>query len=228
LREELGVADEDILIGIVGRLTEIKNHALFLRVARICLDHIKLPAGRLRFAVIGDGHLRGQLEQQAKALHLDASLVFLGNRNDPENFYPGLDIVALTSLNEGTPLSLIEAMANGRPVISTAVGGVVDLLGQPQEEDEGLVICPRGLRVASGDTDGLVRGLQRLIDDLPLRRQLGQRGEQFIRTHYSKERLLADMAALYDELLSLQATPASGRAALAEIELGKQVIRCAS
>ena len=76
--------------------------------------------------IIGDGRLRGELEAQAKMLGLDEDVLFLGTRNDPEDFYPALDIVALTSLNEGTPLTLIEAMANARPVIATEVGGVVD------------------------------------------------------------------------------------------------------
>ncbi len=83
----------------------------------------------MRFVIIGDGSLRGTLEEQARELGLADDVVFLGTREDPEFFYPALDVVALTSHNEGTPLTLIEAMANERPVVSTAVGGVVDLLG---------------------------------------------------------------------------------------------------
>ena len=80
--------------------------------------------------MLGDGSLRDRLEAQAQALGLAEDVIFAGSRRDPENFYAALDIVALTSLNEGTPLTLIEAMANARPVIATAVGGVVDLLGE--------------------------------------------------------------------------------------------------
>jgi glycosyltransferase involved in cell wall biosynthesis len=143
LREELGARAADILVGIVGRLTEVKNHELFLRAAARCKETRGLEthdgAGRVRFILIGDGHLRGALEAQARALGLDDDVSFLGTRSDPENFYPALDIVALTSRNEGTPLTLIEAMANGRALIATAVGGVVDLLGEPRalsREDE--------------------------------------------------------------------------------------------
>jgi len=80
--------------------------------------------------------LRRQLENQVKELGLEADVTLAGNRTDPQNFYPALDIVALTSKNEGTPLTLIEAMANERAVIATAVGGVVDLLGEPFPERE--------------------------------------------------------------------------------------------
>jgi glycosyltransferase involved in cell wall biosynthesis len=121
LRDELGAGDTDMLIGIVGRLTEIKNHTLFLRVAARYKETRGLTnaaGGRVRFVVIGDGHLRPALENQARMSGLGEDVLFLGTRDDPENFYPALDTVALTSLNEGTPLTLIEAMANARPVIA--------------------------------------------------------------------------------------------------------------
>ena len=91
-------------------------------------------AGRGAFIVIGDGALRESLENQKQALGLDADVIFVGGRKDPEYFYPALDVVALTSRNEGTPLTLIEAMANARPVVATSVGGVVDLLGEVVED----------------------------------------------------------------------------------------------
>ena len=129
-------------------------------------------------------------------------VVFVGSRRDLENFYPALDIVALTSRNEGTPLTLIEAMANARPVISTAVGGVVDLLGQPLSEgiDDAFVVCERGVRVRPGDAQGFAAGLAHLAGDESLRREIGERGLQFVLAHYSKERLLADIKSLYAEL----------------------------
>ncbi len=113
---------DEILIGIVGRLTAVKNHELFLRAIsefkQGCLNN---QARRVRFIIIGGGSLRGLLEGLVEELGLVGDVIFAGNRRDPENFYPALDIVALTSKNEGTPLTLIEAMANGRPVIATTV-----------------------------------------------------------------------------------------------------------
>ncbi|HEX8424316.1 MAG TPA: glycosyltransferase, partial [Pyrinomonadaceae bacterium] len=145
-RGDLGAAADEILVGIVGRLTEIKNHRLFLAAAAMYLGRRGAetasavgevgaaredsPARRVRFVIVGDGHLRGELEAEARALGIENRVTFTGLRDDPENFYAALDIVALTSLNEGTPLTLIEAMANARPVVATAVGGVVDLVGE--------------------------------------------------------------------------------------------------
>ncbi|HEX5966220.1 MAG TPA: glycosyltransferase [Pyrinomonadaceae bacterium] len=184
-REELGIDDETILVGIVGRLTEIKNHRMFLNsVARL------KDKRALRFVIIGDGALRQNLEEQARSLGLESKVIFSGSRKDPEYFYPALDIVALTSLNEGTPLTLIEAMANGRPIVATSVGGVVDLLG-----DE------RGIRVRSGDEEGLASALKRLADDRQLRGDLGARGFEFVQRHYRKERLVEDIKRLYRELM---------------------------
>ena len=129
-RDELGIATDDVVVGIVARLTEVKNHELFLdAVAAYRRNFSNETTRRVRFVIIGDGSLRAALKRQASALKLESDVIFAGSRRDLEHVYPALDIVALTSRNEGTPLTLIEAMANARPVISTSVGGVVDLLG---------------------------------------------------------------------------------------------------
>lgn len=185
-REELKIDEETIVVGIVGRLTEIKNHQMFLNiVARLPQDERR----KMRFVVIGDGSLRVQLEEQAKSLGL-SEVIFAGGRKDPEYFYPALDIVALTSLNEGTPLTLIEAMANARPVVATKVGGVVDLL------DDG-----RGICVPSGDEEAFASALSRLAFDREMQRELGARGLEFVGRVYPKERLIEDIKHLYEELM---------------------------
>ncbi|MEP6911263.1 MAG: glycosyltransferase [bacterium] len=204
-REELGLGTGDILVGIVGRLTEIKNHELFLRAAADFKTRVwrESRAGVVRFVVIGDGMLRDKLEQIAASLDLSEDVMFTGSRRNLEDLYPALDIVALTSLNEGTPLTLIEAMANARPIISTAVGGVIDLLGDSVSEDSGtsFVTRQRGLSVPPGDAGAFADGLGRLVDDFTLRREIGERGLQFVQSNYSKERLLEDESALYADLL---------------------------
>jgi glycosyltransferase involved in cell wall biosynthesis len=194
-RQELGIDDDTTLVGIVGRLTEIKNHEMFLEsVARVSLDNV-------RFVVIGDGSLREKLEQQARSLGVEKKVIFAGGRKDPENFYPALDICALTSRNEGTPLTLIEAMANARPVIATSVGGVVDLLGSAEVEGA-YNICQRGVSVRPYDVDGFAAGLTRLIQDRNLQERLSRRGFEFVDHNYRKERLLEDIKNLYGELLN--------------------------
>ena len=181
-REELGIAEDVVLVGIVGRLTEIKNHEMFLEsVARVKRE-------QARFVIVGDGALRERLELKARSLGIEKDVIFAGSRKDPEYFYPALDIVALTSRNEGTPLTLIEAMANARPVIATLVGGVVDLLGDD-----------RGIGVRPNDVDAFAAGLRTLIEDKSLRYRLGRSGFEFVVHNYSKERLLEDIKNLYCE-----------------------------
>jgi glycosyltransferase involved in cell wall biosynthesis len=203
-REELGVSDDTVLVGIVGRLTEIKNHELFLQsVAR--LKTLAADLGPVRFVIIGDGSLRESLEQQARELGLEKDVIFAGGRKDPEYFYPALDICALTSRNEGTPLTLIEAMANARPVISTTVGGVVDLLGNVVEDGQ-YQVCERGVGVGPDDAEAFAAGLRRLIRDETLRDELGRRGFEFVTQNYRKERLLEDIKDLYGQLLNREQT----------------------
>lgn len=202
-RHELCITDDAILVGIVGRLTDIKNHEMFLNaVAQLKkVDPACRRQGAVRFIVIGDGALRDVLEAQRQALGLDADVIFVGSRTDPENFYPALDVVALTSKNEGTPLTLIEAMANARPVVATSVGGVVDLLGEVVE-DGPYKVCRRGLSVPPGDEEAFVAALSRIIHDRSLQQELGNRGLEFVEVNYSKERLFEDIKGLYGELMN--------------------------
>jgi glycosyltransferase involved in cell wall biosynthesis len=197
-RAEIAAADDEILVGLVGRLTEIKNHALFLEVARRAKQMSDAP--KMRFVVVGDGHLRAALERLTKELNVEDVVTFVGNRNDTDAVYAGLDIIALTSLNEGTPLSLIEAMASARPCISTAVGGVVDLLGAVETEIEGFAVCERGVRVASNDAESFAKGLIYLAKSEKLQREFGKRGREYVVAHYGKERLIADVKNIYYEL----------------------------
>ena len=208
-RHELCIPDHTILIGIVGRLTEIKNHQMFLNVAaRLkAIDPACRRQGAVRFIVIGDGGLREALEAQSESLGLDKDVIFVGSRKDPEYFYPALDVVALTSRNEGTPLTLIEAMANARPVVATRVGGVVDLLGDVVE-DGPYQICSRGIAVPPGDEEAFVAALSHIIRDRSLRQELGDRGLEFVEVNYSKERLFEDIKGLYAELSHKEAQKA--------------------
>lgn len=198
------------VVGIVGRLTAIKDHRLFLRVATR-LQH----RADVSFAVYGDGEDRDSLRATAAELGLER-VAFYGTRPASE-IYAAIDLIALTSRNEGTPLALIEAMANGVPVLSAAVGGVVDLLGPVTETvTEGRVcydLRERGVTARSGDEEGLAAGLGRLLDDPELRELLRSRGRAFVTAKHSLERLVHDVASLYREL---QGSPRLGHVARAQ------------
>jgi glycosyltransferase involved in cell wall biosynthesis len=194
-RNEFGVKDDELLVGIVGRLTEIKNHRLFIEAAQKLQHDTKFS--NVRFVIVGDGHMKGELE----GLAAESGIIFAGNRNDTAAFYSAIDIMALTSLNEGTPLTLIEGMAFRKPWIASEVGGVVDLAGEVEANDveggKSVTVCERGILFGSGDVDGFIEGLSLLVRDQGLRKSLGDRGKRFVTGNYSKERLVSDIRQLY-------------------------------
>jgi glycosyltransferase involved in cell wall biosynthesis len=200
-RDEIGVGADELLVGFVGRLTEIKNVGLLLEAAKAYSETSEPGLPRLSFAIIGDGALRARLEELARELGVSGLVKFLGNRTDPRMFYAGLDIVALTSLNEGTPLSLIEAMAAGRPVVSTAVGGVADLLGEAVAEGDGFSECERGILVKPGSSDAFVNGLIYLAKNKKVRKSAASNGRDFVEMRYDKIRLVNDLKTLYRSLV---------------------------
>jgi len=200
VRREIGAAQDDIAVGFVGRLTEIKNVEHLLRVAALYNNVLDKAKSSLKFVIIGDGQLRQSLEQKAREFGIADILTFLGHRNDTVRLYAGLDIVALASLNEGTPLSLIEAMASGRAIISTLVGGVTDLLGDVIEQRDSYQIRERGVGVEAGSVEAYLEGLIYLADNEKLREKQALLGRQFVEENYGKQRLVEDIKRLYREL----------------------------
>jgi glycosyltransferase involved in cell wall biosynthesis len=152
--------------------------------------------------IVGDGHLRSELEAQARAAGLDGRVIFTGFRGDAASFYADFDVVALTSLNEGTPMTLIEAMGCGRAVASTEVGGVADLMGRRRETLDGFTIWEHGVTAPSRDVEAFTNGLRYLIERPGLRREMGERGRAFVLSRLSKERLIGDMENLYCGLMA--------------------------
>jgi glycosyltransferase involved in cell wall biosynthesis len=189
-----GVSD-CINIGIVGRLVPVKNHRMLLRVAKK-IEQGQRQSGKREIApvwyiVIGDGELREELENYAKELEVADIVEFKGWIKDLRKIYEDLDIVVLTSLNEGTPVSVIEAMAAARPVVATEVGGVKDVV---QDQKNGYLARP------SNESD-FTEKLLDLIKDSVKSRRFGGYGRGSVRDRFSKERLLDDIDRLYNELL---------------------------
>ena len=191
LRREIGVGADDVLVGVVGRLCEVKNHAMLIESAA------KMKAAGTAFVIVGDGHLRPELEAQARAAGLDGSVIFTGFRSDAASLYADFDIAALTSLNEGTPLALIEAMGCGCAAASTEVGGVADLMGGRRETLDGFTVWDHGVTAPSRDVNAFTNGLTYLIERPRLRREMGERGRAFVSSRLSKGRLVGDIENLY-------------------------------
>ena len=187
-RQRLSIPEDTIVVTTVGRLTAIKDHALFIDMAA----RLRQQSRRFLFLIAGDGELRAELERRATDRGLDESLRFLGWRGDLEQLYAATDIFVLTSRNEGTPVALIEAMAAGRPSVSTDVGGVRDVITSP---NLGTVVRP-------GDTSALVEAVEEFADDPSARRKAGLEARLSVRERFHVRRLLDDIAHLYDDVLS--------------------------
>ncbi len=189
IRKKLSIDEDGLLVGIIGRLVKVKNHRMFLEVVRRI--RLEAPDIKVKFLIVGDGTLRKDLEARAKELGIEDSVVFIGWRTRLEEVYKGLDIACLTSLNEGTPISLIEAMAAGRPVVATDVGGVRDVVVHNES----------GFLSPSGDVERFSRNLSELLKDKDKRDQMGRRARMSVCEKFSKERLFEDIERLYEEEL---------------------------
>ena len=200
-RAKYGFAQSELLIGIIGRLVPIKNHEMFLEVAAIIKDR-KDKNTNVRFVIIGDGESRAALKIKAAELQLSCSyyitrpkeqtdIVITSWETAIDQALAGLDIIVLTSNNEGTPVSLIEAQAALKPVVTTNVGGVEDIVIHGQT----------GFITAVGDTVNFADYVQQLIDDPALRNVLGKSGHDNVIKRYSKQRLINDMKTLYHSFL---------------------------
>jgi glycosyltransferase involved in cell wall biosynthesis len=198
-RNEFGLSNDEIAIGIVGRLVPVKQHRLFIEVADELL-RTHAATKKLKFFIVGDGTEKKMLQELLRSKQLaytpaaDVSsaaipFVFTSWRTDMDRVFAGLDIVVLTSLNEGTPVSLMEAMAAGKPVVSTNVGGIPELI---EDGRTGLL---------AADQEGLVAQLTTLIHNPELRQQLATAAMTEAHVRLSKSVETTELAALYTSLL---------------------------
>jgi glycosyltransferase involved in cell wall biosynthesis len=205
LRAASGVSRDEVTIGIVGRLCEVKNHAMLLESAARLINGRNSSEAPLRFVIVGDGHLRADVERKARDLGVADNVLFTGFRKDATALYADFDLVALTSVNEGTPLTLIEAMGCGRAVAATEVGGVVDVMGSRKMSQDGFTIWDHGVTAPSRDADAFALALRFLIERPDLRREMGERGRAFVRANLSRNRLVSDIQTVYRDLIGTQA-----------------------
>ena len=187
LRRELGLNPDVPLVGIVGRLTPIKNHQLFLDAA-VGVLAVRPDA---RFVVVGDGEIGAAIRALAQRLGVMPRVTFTGWRYDLPTVYADLDVLVSCSKNEGTPFTIIEAMSAGCPVVATWVGGVPDLV---EDHVTGLLVPP-------APAEPLVAAILRLLADRDLARTLARSAAARAAVRFSPDRFASDMDALYRELL---------------------------
>jgi glycosyltransferase involved in cell wall biosynthesis len=189
VRSDLGIAARSFVVGWFGRMTGIKRVDVLLDA----FAALRAAGVDAQLLLVGDGPLRAELENHARVLEIDACVHFVGFQDDIGAYLEAVDGVALTSANEGTPVTLIEASAAKRPVVSTAVGGVPDVVL------EGVT----GFLVPDEDSHAVADRLRILASDPELRRQMGEAGARHVRATYSVPRLVDEIDALYRDLLEL-------------------------
>lgn len=192
------VKEDEIALVIVGRLVPVKNHDMFLRGLKAALEKTVIP---VRAFIVGDGEDRLKLETLARELGFDFAtekkpekkiLTFTSWIKDVDRVLAGSDIVCLTSWNEGTPVSLIEAQAAGKAIVTTQVGGVENVV----------VPGKTALLGGPGDVAKFTENLLELIHDPSKRQDFGNAGWAVVSERFHYTRLVADMAELYNTLLS--------------------------
>jgi glycosyltransferase involved in cell wall biosynthesis len=197
-RSKYLVEDDEIVLVIVGRLAPIKNHDMFLRCLKNALNR---STKKIRAFIVGDGETRAHCENTARNLNIDftdfttaprkATLTFTSWITNVDWVLAGSDIVCLTSFNEGTPVSLIEAQAAGKPVITTDVGGVRDVVSDQT-----------GFLTVVDDDAYYTEKLLSLIEEEALRQLMGAKGWEIVGKQFHYTRLVGDMDRLYKELLN--------------------------
>ena len=197
-RNEFNLKNDEIAIGIIGRLTAIKNQIFFLNAIKYLKTNSKK---KIRAFIVGDGEDRFNLESYSLELGLDYTtekdsihnklLCFTSWRKDIDVVNCGLDIICLTSLNEGTPVSLIEAMAAAKPIVSTKVGGVEDIV----------LNSVNGYLVKSNDLLNYSKKLLQLVENQDLRNKMSLRSSEKVIQKFSYLRLVNDIEVLYKQLL---------------------------
>ena len=188
-----GIAEDAFVVGWVGRMTGVKDTGAVLEIVRSTREH----GVDAVLCMVGDGPDRERLEQLAYDLGIARSTFFVGYQVDVAGYYRLFDAFLLPSVNEGTPVSAIEALASGTPVVATRVGGVPDVV---RDGIDGFLVAP-------GDTEAAAERLAELARDPVLRARLGDAGRGEARARYSVARLVDDVDRLYQSLLAAKGLP---------------------
>ena len=173
VRRELGVDDHTIVIGTAGRLSPVKGHDVLLRAARLVLERDR----NVVFVIAGAGPLQQPLSDFASRLRIDSAVRMLGARHDVHDLMAAMDIFVLPSLNEGLPMAILEAMAAGKPVIASAVGGIPEVV-QPRVS---------GLLVPPGDARALANACLELVSNPEQLQRMGAAGRRIAHGKFSHE-----------------------------------------
>ena len=186
-RKQVDIPEDVPLIGIVGRLSRPKTPDVFLRAARIVVD--RYPSAE--FLIVGDGHLRGSLEELCKQLGLSSKVHFLGLRRDVPELLSALDILVHSSLWEALGKVIIEGKIMEKPIVATNVGGVLDII---EDQVSGLLVNPN-------NHQELARAIMQLLKDKKMAKMLAETHSQELH-EFSVQKMIADTSTLYFSLFN--------------------------
>lgn len=189
IRRQLGLSPNAHVVGIVGRLVPDKAHHHFIEAIKL----IAKEDPQIRALIIGEGKLLGQLKAKVIKMQLEDKIYFLGNQNELPALYQAMDVFVLSSLREGLPLTILEAMAAKVPVIATNVGGVAECI---EHERDGILIEP-------SNPAKLVEAIQRVLSDQNLRENLIRHANEKVLSRFSVQKMTRDHESLYEEILNL-------------------------
>jgi glycosyltransferase involved in cell wall biosynthesis len=189
-RQRLGASDDDLLIGSVGNLRPMKRQDLLIDA----FAHLLPRHPDLRLVLVGDGELRPRIEAQIKALGLESRVLLYGRATDLSALYDAFDLFVQSSNSEGLPNVLLEASASRLAIVATAAGGTGELV----------IDGDTGLLVPVDDLDRLTDGMRMAIEDVELRRRLGESAHRLIERDYGMERFAREYSDLYQEQLAFR------------------------
>jgi glycosyltransferase involved in cell wall biosynthesis len=190
-REKFGIKEDEIAIAIIGRITKIKNHTFFLDVVEKLL--VENSSLKIKVFIVGDGDLTATISQRVQNLvkKFGEKIIMTSWIFDIASFNPGMDIICLTSDNEGTPVSLIEAQASGVPIVTTDVGGIRDIVADNTT----------GYIVPKNDLIQFSEKLKDLVENKDKRELFSKNGWGFVKDKFHYTRLVNDVEMLYKKLL---------------------------
>ncbi len=188
-RKELGLSQDAFIIGIVARLSCEKDHSTTLKAFSIVVN--KFDHADVKLLVVGDGPLRDTLIEEAGSLGIEDRVLFLGNRNDIPEILSAIDLFALSSLTEGISLTLLEAMAVARPVVTTDVGGNSEVA---IEGETGFLVPPK-------DPPKMAEAMIKLLKDKDLANKMGMTGRKRVEEQFNLDRMVREYENMYEDCL---------------------------
>jgi len=193
LRKEMNIGPDFLLIGAIGRLTWEKGLPYFIEAIKKMSDGRRQAADKVKYLIVGEGELEENLREKVKSLKLEEKVIFAGFRKDVREILGAIDILVLSSLREGFPMIILEAMAMGKPIVAANIEGV----------NESIVDGVTGILVPPKDSEALAGAILTLIKDKDRAGRMGQAGREAVKEKFNINNMIRGHKQLYEELIAM-------------------------